>query len=403
MGIELKREYLKIIQLRYQNSKKFEKTKILDEFCLNTGCNRKYAIRLLRVGHKKTRKRPGRKKVYSISCVEHLRKLWKLMDYMCSKKMVVAIPLWIKFYPYPIDVVVKEELLKISASTIDRELRTYKVLHHRKNITGTTPPVKYFQTIVPIKSFDYNVNGPGVIEADTVAHCGGSLLGQFVWSLTFTDVYSGWTENRAVWSKKADGVVAAIKDIEENLFFPIEAFNVDNGSEFLNNALVGYFSCYDDKTKRRIHFTRSRAYKKNDNCHVEQKNWTHVRETFGYERFDEKDIISIMNNIYINYLSVLKNFFVPQLKLLHKTRIGSKYKRVYSKPMTPYQRIMECEKVSQKVKDKLTQKLDTLNPFELNNKIEANMKLLVAILNRNKESTSKSAPLTLANGTNAQR
>ena len=379
VSIELRKEYLESIRVRYLKSRKKEKSLILDEFCEVTTYNRKYAIRILN-SRPKIKKKAGRKKTYCQRCRFHLSKLWIAMNQMCSKKMKEALPHWLPFYKHTdCDDEVRRLLLTMSASTIDRELRQYKVNYYRRKRTGTKPG-KLLKNIIPIKPFDYNITKPGFAEADTVAHCGDSLSGQFIWSLTFTDTYSGWTNNRGIWGKNALAVLDAIADIEEELPFELIGFNCDNGSEFLNHHLVNYFSS-DERQKKQVNFTRSRAYRKNDNCHVEQKNWTHVRDLFGYERFEEKEMVAIMNNIYKNYHNVLHNFFVPQVKLLHKTRIGSKYKRVYSKPQTPYQRLIECKDVPGETKEQLKAKYETLNPFELREKIEANMKLIVFYLN----------------------
>jgi hypothetical protein len=217
-----------------------------------------------------------------------------------------------------------------------------------------------FKNVIPLKSFDKNIDRPGHIEADTVAHCGDSLSGKFAWSLTFTDVYSGWTENRVTYGKDSDEVLSAIMDIKFKLPFPIITFNTDNGTEFLNRNLYLYFS-----DKKEIEFTRSRPYKKNDNAHVEQKNWTHVRESFGYERFDKTEQVEMMNVIYKLYLNNLYNFFVPQFKLIEKVRIGSKIVKKYDKPKTPYQRLLESEFLTMGQKEELRRKYKTLNPVKL--------------------------------------
>ena len=219
------------------------------------------------------------------------------------------------------------------------------------------------KNIIPIKSFDFKAHGPGHVEADTVAHCGTSLSGTFIWTVTFTDVYSGWTENRAIWSKHTDDVLSALIDFRQNAPFELLSFNTDNGTEFLSQNIMRYLSC--DENQRKVLFTRSRAYKKNDNCHVEQKNWTHVREIFGYDRFDDEGLLPLMNEIYTEYYNVLSNFFVPQLKLVQKTRIGAKYTRKYDSPMTPYQRLMQSPDLTVRQKETLKRKYESLNPFNL--------------------------------------
>jgi hypothetical protein len=261
----------------------------------------------------------------------------------------------------------------MSHSTIDRKLKAFRVEHRRKKRSGTRIG-KLSKTIIPIRPFDREEKKPGFVEADTVAHCGDSMTGEFVWSLTLTDVYSGWTENRAVWAKKSIEVLDALRHIECCLPFEILAFNCDNGSEFINHELIKYFG--PDGEKRRLHqlMTRSRAYRKNDNCHVEQKNWTHVRDVFGYDRIWIRALLPIMNDIYRNEHSLLYNFFVPQVKLISKERIGAKYRRKFTKPRTPYQALLASEDVSEEQKRKLTAKFLTLDPFSLRQSLERKFK-----------------------------
>lgn len=362
MSQDLKSEIITKLRLRYQKSGKKEKGLILDELCVNFEYNRKYAIRLLRGKRVRIGKKRGRKNTYSDKAVSHLKKLWLLMDQLCSKNLVAALPEWLKHY-YEADDIIKQEMVRMSPSTVDRRLSSYKAEVGRKLRTGTTPG-SLLRHVIPIRAHNYNINEPGFAEADTVAHCGGSMSGEFIWSLTLTDIYSGWTANRAVWGKGSGGIIYALNSIQNNLPFDLIALNVDNGSEFLNNHLIRYLSVYDED-KKRIELSRSRPYIKNDNAHVEQKNWTHVRQLFGYERFDDKQLVILMNSIYAEEQNLLQNFFVPQAKLLRKERIGARYKRTYSAPKTPYQRILECESVSEETKEKLKTLYKTLNPFEL--------------------------------------
>lgn len=362
MSQDLKVEIITKLRLRYQESGKKEKGLILDELCLNFSYNRKYAIRLLRGKSLRIGKKRGRKNTYSDKAISHLKKLWLLMDQLCSKNLVAALPEWLKHY-YEADDLIKQEIVRMSPSTVDRRLSSYKAEVGRKLRTGTKPG-SLLRHVIPIRPHNYNINEPGFAEADTVAHCGSSMSGEFIWSLTLTDIYSGWTANRAVWGKGSGGIIYALNSIQNSLPFDLVALNVDNGTEFLNNHLIRYLSVYDDD-KKRIELSRSRPYIKNDNCHVEQKNWTHVRQLFGYERFDDKQLVILMNSIYAEEQDLLQNFFVPQAKLLRKERIGARYKRTYSAPKTPYQRILECESVSEETKEKLKALYKTLNPFEL--------------------------------------
>lgn len=361
MTLQFKTQYLEQVRKRYFNSSKARKSKILDELCEVTGYHRKYAIKILSTGHMTGPKASGRKKVYSDLSIVHLKRLWHLMGRMCSKKMVAAFPVWLDFYDATgFGPIVKEEILSMSAATVDRYLKDYKNQFARRKRTGTIRGSKKFQNIIPLKVFEKKNSIPGFIEADTVAHCGSSLSGKFAWSITVTDVFSGWTNNRAMHHKTADGTLSAIIKIDQLLPFSVKSFNVDNGTEFLNRYFVEYF-----KSRKEIKLTRSRTYRKNDNCHVEQKNFTHVRETFGYNRIEHEDLIRYMNEIYTDYLNPLLNFFTPQLKLVEKKRVGSRYVRKYDKPKTPYQRLLESSELSVKQKHDLTQTYSQLNPIEL--------------------------------------
>lgn len=386
MSSDLKREYLKITKKRYLKASKWEKKWILNEFCQTTGLYRKSAIRLLN-RDTELKKRPGRKIIYAEETIRFLRRLWIQMNQMCSKNMKAALPLWLPFFDCPEET--KTQLLAMSAATIDRKLKPFRSEIKRRSHSGTRPG--YLRHVIPIKPLDFNVSGPGFVEADTVAHCGGSLSGEFIWSLTFTDVYSGWTENRAVFSKASYGVLEALKDIEDKIPFSILAFNCDNGSEFLNHQLIRYFGPHGDKKRLNQLMTRSREYRKNDNCHVEQKNWTHVRELFGYDRFSDKKLVDIMNGIYKNEHNLLHNFFIPQMKLKTKLRTGAKYKRTYTKPQTPYQRLIECPGTPEDIKAKLTATLTGLNPFELRKKMQKKLKVFYKALTPDSDQIAEAA------------
>lgn len=308
MSNDLKNEYIRILWLRYQNSNRKQKVVILNEFCAVSGFTRKYAIKLFnRVPEHWFKKRPGRKRIYSEQAIYHLRKLWLLSKQMNSKRLRDALPDWLPQYLAPESV--KAELTAMSPATIDRYLAPFRAKIARRRRSGTRKS-KLLKSIIPIKPFDHNINQPGHVEADTVAHCGGSLAGDFIWSVTFTDIFSGWTENRAVWGKGAVGVFEAIRSIESTLPFPILSFNSDNGTEFLNHHLIRYFGPEGEKKRSAQLMTRSREYRKNDNCHVEQKNWTHVRELFGYDRFSNPKQVELMNSIYLAEHNLLHNFSI---------------------------------------------------------------------------------------------
>lgn len=195
-----------------------------------------------------------------------------------------------------------------------------------------------------------------------------------------------------MWGKTASSTFSAIDASEENLPFPIKGFNVDNGNEFLNSHLVYYSKHNPDGSKRKtpIAVTRSRAYKKNDNAHVEQKQYTHVRELFGYDRFDHFELVELMNEIY-KYHNLLQNYFVPQMKLISKERIKSRYRRKYDKPRTPYERLLEEETISNEIKENLKLFFSQLNPFEINSQIEHKLRRffqLTEYLNKKRDQQS---------------
>jgi hypothetical protein len=377
MTIQSKQEYFQAIKTRYRSASKQDKAYILDEFCSICCYNRKYAIRLL--NNKKHRKKkipPGPKPVYQDrSLLTTLKKLWFATDQMCSKKLKAAIPLWLPYYEQEygcIDDRIKAKLAAISPSTIDRLLKPVRVKYYGKGRCGTKPGT-LLKNQIPIQSNTWDCTQPGFFEADTVAHCGNSLAGDFVWSLTFTDIATGWTENRAVWNKGAHGVLTQIKDIEKGISFPICGFDCDNGSEFLNYHLYRYFT---DRPVRPVRFTRSRPYKKNDNAHVEQKNWSHVRQLLGYDRFNKPQLVSLINELYITAWNPYNNFFCPSMKLISKKRINSRYVKKYDCPKTPYQRLIDSQHVCQQDKQRLTDTFLSLNPFTLKKKIESKLKII---------------------------
>lgn len=379
MSRKQKRAYLDAIRKRYKKSTRKQKATILTEFCHVCGYNRKYAIRILRAKLRKKLSKCGRKPRYDAKLLlPHLKTIWFACDQMCSKRLKAALKLWIPHYEAEqgvLDDSIRGQLHSLSPATIDRLLKPVRLEHPSKGISGTKPG-RLLKNQIPIKTDNWDVTQPGFLEADTVAHCGNSLAGDFAWSLTMSDIFSGWTENRATWNKGSDGVIKQIKNIEKNLPFPILGFDCDNGSEFLNHHLVRYFT----KRKKPVQFTRSRPYHKNDNAHVEQKNWTHVRHLFGYDRFDKLAVISLMNDLYSQEWSHYQNYFCPVMKLIEKTKINSKYRKKYDLPKTPYQRLIDCDSISKDKKEQLNLTCETLNPFELKRSIEQKLQRIFKLI-----------------------
>lgn len=377
MVLRSRRDYLEAIGARYRKARRKEKSVILDEFCANCGYNRKYAIRLLRKRKEAvpSKRKPGPRSVYGGEpLLLALKRIWFATDQMCSKKLKAAIPLWLPFYEgefEPLEDQVLRKLLAISPASIDRLLKPLRALHKKGRCS--TKPGTLLKNQIPIKTHNWDITRPGFFEADTVAHCGNSMAGDFVFSLTFTDIFSGWTENRAVWGRGSQGVLREIRDIEAQIVFPILGFDCDNGSEFLNHHLVSYFT---DRPKAPVIFTRSRPYQKNDNAFVEQKNWTHVRQLLGYDRFDNPELVPLTNNLYKTEWSLFTNFFCPTLKLKEKQRLNSRYIRKYESPLTPYQRLIASPHINDKAKKELEEVYNSLNPFTLKKNIEAKLKAI---------------------------
>ena len=370
MSPRSKKDYLEAIFPRYKKAKRrSQKTKILDEFCKVCGYHRKHALRLLgkfrRFIKPKLRQR-GKPSVYKQPAVlAALERIWLDANMPCSKRLIVVIPLWLPHYPGGLNLNVIKPLTKISPSTIDRVLKHSRKKYKHVNIS-TTKPGTLLRKQIPIKTNQWEEFRPGFLEADTVAHCGGSMSGDYVNTVDFVDIATGWTEQRAVWGKGEIGVLEQIKDVEESLPFLLRGFDSDNGGEFLNHHLLRHFTNNPNR-KTPIQFTRSRAYKKDDNAHVEQKNYTHVRQFLGYRRFDNPKIIDLLNDLYKNEWRLYHNFFLPSVKLIEKERIRSKIIKKHDQPKTPYQRVLDADSsdVSIQNKHKLTEQLEYLNPFEL--------------------------------------
>jgi hypothetical protein len=376
MSPRSKREYLAAIVQRYRAASRKMKTTILNEFCLACGYHRKHALRLLRTFRRFTQKVPakrGRKPVYDTEVLLiPLKRIWKAANLPCSKRLKAILPEWLPGYVKTYGSIAEKTaiaLLRISPSSIDRILNPIRA-EYTKHGRATTKPGTLLRKHIQVKTNQWDESRPGFLEADTVAHCGSSTEGMYANTVDCVDIATGWTEQRAVWGKNYQGVIDQIKDIEQSLPFPILGFDTDNGTEFLNQHLLRYLT----ERKRPIQFTRSRAYKKDDNAHIEQKNWTHVRQWLGYDRLDSPEVIALMNELYTSEWRLFLNFFCPSVKLLEKKRVASKIVKRYDKPKTPYRRILESPDVSEETKRNLKEQYKTLNPFELRKALEIKLK-----------------------------
>lgn len=370
---------IKELRVKYLNGNRATKNQILSSLCLIRGYHRKSAIRLMngevnRIAANKPkhrRKPPGCPKRYHDPGFKvALKAVWRETDYMCSKNLKKAMTVWLPAYEEVEGVFredIRQKLLSISAASIDRVLKPYK--HLGRGRCGTKPG-SLLRNEIPIRTTVWDVTEPGFLEGDTVAHCGGDLSGQFVWTLTATDICTQWTEIRPVWHKGASAVIEAIEDISNSLPFNIQAWDCDNGGEFINRCLVKHFA------DRSIAFTRSRPYHKNDNAHVEQRNYSHARQLLGYGRIDNRETLPKLQKIMSDY-SLLKNLFYPSRKLQSKITIGSYTKKLFSEPKTPYQRVLEHPSISNEAKDKLRIIYNSLNPVVFKKQIFSQLRQLL--------------------------
>jgi hypothetical protein len=383
MSPRSKQEYQEAVHLRYKNATRHEKTAILDEFCAIYGCHRKHAIRVLKRFKRFTKpkaKKRGKPNTYQNEAIgKSLKEIWLAANLPCSKRLKAILPLWLPGYielfgQLPPDVT--NALLRISPATIDRLLKPIRI-HYTKRGRSTTKPGTLLRKKIPIKTNHWDESRPGFLEADTVAHCGDSTSGMYVNTIDFVDIATGWTEQRAVWGKGESEVLEQIKNIEKTLPFPLLGFDCDNGGEFLNYHLIRHLT----ERKQPVQFTRSRAYHKDDNAHIEQKNWTHIRQWLGYDRLDNPKVVSLLNNLYTNEWRLFHNFFCPSVKLIAKERIGSKTIKHHDSPKTPYQRIISSPHIQESVKLSLSKQLENLNPFMLRKTMDKKLKIIFSIIN----------------------
>ena len=367
MSQQSKRELLEVLRPRYLKASKAEKQRMLDEFTAVTGYRRKYAIRVLKHPVQRIRrKRAGRKAIYRGAVVEKLKQIWEIYGRICSKRLHPFLPEGIRILErcgeISLSPETKQLLLSISRSTIDRCLRPVRV--KSPHGLGTTKPGTLLKKAIPVRTFaDWNEDRPGFMEIDLVAHCGETTEGQYLNTLTCTDICTGWTEPIALPRRTQQAVCTAIQAMRQDLPFALLGIDSDNGSEFINDLLYRY--CQNEK----ITFTRSRPYKKNDQAHVEQKNWSVVRHTVGYDRLESEQELALLEDIYAA-LRLYVNFFQPVLKLQAKERLGNKVIRRYDQAKTPYQRILERQDIPLQTKAHLMNLYLHLNPVELRRRID---------------------------------
>jgi len=380
LTMKARQEVTKATAGQYRGASKKEKSKILDQFIATTGYSRWYARLVLRhegrriqtdkqtivVVERKSSVKRKRARYYDEKVQTALMKLWRIMDYICGKRLQPWLPELItvleRHNEFSCDRQTRAKLLRISAASIDRLLQPERRKQQLRGRAGTKPGT-LLKKQIPIRTFaEWDEQCPGFVEIDLVGHDGGTAAGDYCQTLDLTDIATTWTETMAVRNKAQTWVFAALKKLRKNLPFPLLGIDSDNGSEFINKYLMDY--CKEEK----LSFTRSRPYRKNDNCFVEQKNYSVVRRAVGYGRYDTEAQLALLNELYAT-LRLYTNFFQPTMKLKSKERVGSKVTKRYDEAQTPYQRVLAAPQVSEADKQRLRARYKTLNPAALKRKL----------------------------------
>ena len=372
-----KREYVQAIYQRYRRAARPDKQRILDEFCEVTGYHRKHAIRVLNgAAPGAIRPAPRRTATYSGAVIEALRAIWEAAGYPWSLRLKALLPLWLPWARRRLRLrpVVERQLLAISARQMDRRLAPYR-RQLAKRRYGRTKPGTLLKHHIPLRTDRWDVATPGYTEIDLVAHCGSLGDGEFVYSLNLTDIHTTWVETAAVLGKSQGAVRAALEELRRALPFRLRGIDSDNGSEFINQHLWDYCQAQE------IQFTRGRPYKKDDNAHIEQKNWTHVRKLLGYVRYDSAAAQAAIHALYRRELRLFQNLFLPSVKLLSKERVGARVRRRYDAPRTPLARVVACAEIRPEVVAELQQQCARLDPFALAHTIDQHLERIYALAN----------------------
>lgn len=358
-------EYLVRMRERYERASRGEKGRLLDEVCEVTGYHRKAVIRLLRRPETRRRRRRGGRPVrYGPEVVAALRAIWTAAGYPWSVRLKALLPLWLPWARRRLRLTdaLEQRMRTMSPRQIDRCLQGDKRTLRRRQY-GRTKPGTLLKHQIPLRTDRWAVTEPGFTEIDLVAHSGDRAEGEFLHSLNVTDIHTTWVETRAVLGKGQLRVQAALEEIRQALPFPLGGIDSDNGSEFINDHLRRYCR------RHRIQFTRGRPYKKDDNAHIEQKNWTHVRKVLGYVRYDSEAALMAINAVYAD-LRLLQNLFLPSVKLVTKERVGARVRRRYDQPQTPLERVRQSANIDAPRLAALVARQQTLDPFALAQRID---------------------------------
>lgn len=375
------REYAEAVRNRYLKAGKKDKKLMLDEFCRTTGYHRKAAIRLLRHPSSGSNARRGRKAKYGLAVVQSLKTLWEASDRICSKRLAPFIPELLaaleRHGEIKLESQVREQLLGISAATIDRRLKPLRNKDLRRPYSQSRSS-SALKAQIPIRTFTEWTNvTPGSVQADLVMHCGESTEGLHLTTLVVVDVATGWTECQPIWGKGQQRVGTGLHLVRERLPFALKELHTDNGGEFLNEVLYPWCK------REGIRFSRGRPYKKNDQAYSEQKNWSVVRRLVGYDRYSTKEALEQMHKLY-GLLRLYVNFFQPICKLVGKERVGAKVKKRYDRAQTPYQRLLGAGVLGEAQRRALEELYGGLNPLELRGKIDRELEVLWRLAERDR-------------------
>jgi hypothetical protein len=369
-------EVLTAVYPRYRGAGRVDRGRILDEFCETTGYQRKYALRLLN-GPPPGPERPRRRRrpaTYGLPVIQALTAIWEAAGYPWSVRLKALLPLWLPWVRrrLRLSATVCQQLRAISARQIDRRLAATKRQRTTRRY-GRTKPGTLLKHHIPVKTDHWDVTVPGFTELDLVAHAGHRADGEFAHSLNVTDIHTTWGETRAVLGRGEARIQAALEEIRQALPFRLRGIDSDNGSEFINNHLYRYCQAQE------IQFTRGRPYKKDDNAHIEQKNWTHVRKLVGYLRYDTPAAVAALTDLYRRELRLFQNLFLPSVKLQRKERVGARLRRRYDVPRTPLDRVQACPEADPVAVARLLALRDQLDPFALAQAIDRKLERLVAL------------------------
>jgi len=373
-----RREVLKKLRRRYERAGAEHKRKLLDQAQELLGYHRKAAIRSLRAPMVEPAPRmiSGRPVSYEPRVLlPWLRPIWQATDYACGRRLAAMLPEWVPAYEQherKMPGEVREKLLRASGRTLDRLLEPLRGQGAGRSLTR---PGTLLRHQIPIRGSVWEEGKAGWLEVDTVALCGGSVAGEFVWMLDGVDYATTWVELRAMWGRGQVGTLAALRDVEASLPFELLGLDSDNGGEFLNYHVLRWLQ----KRSRPVFMTRSRPNKKDDNAHVEQKNWTHIRQCFGYERHDNPEVVELINALVKGAYGQLLNYFHASLKLESKEFIDGRLKRVYGEPQTPLARVLASAEVRPQTKRRLEQEKARLNPFALKQSVVRSLKAIASL------------------------